>query len=611
MANLKEKLKELPEKSGCYIMYDENRNILYIGKAKVLKNRVKQYFQRQANQNQKVATLMSKVVDFDYIITNNEIDALVLENNLIKKNKPPYNILLKDDKEYPFIKIDLKQKYPKITICRKLVPDGSKYFGPYMLGISAKEIQELIGAAFSLRTCNLDMNKIPKNHRPCLNYHIGRCSAPCSGKISDEEYKEIVKKMIDFLSGNDREIKETLEGKMMKAADLEEFELALYYKEKLKVLDKLVRQQITNVPKDLNIDVIALASNGMHSVVTVLMVRSGKLLGGDKFILDDANLSAVGAYESFIFQYYSGQNIQADEIIINENIQNIKEIEEYLSNIKGKKLNIFFPHQGIRKQLSDMAYNNSLDFLVKSQNEAERKYSMTEGALTQLKEYLMLDNIPKRMECYDISHIGGTDKVASMVVFNNGEADKGHYRRFKIKTVQGNNDFECMKEVLKRRLERYLKGEDMSFKVIPDLIVVDGGKGQLKYALEAMKEVGVVTDMVSLAKRFEEVYMPDKSEPVILPRNSEGLKLLQRIRDEAHRFAVSYHKKLRLNRQTISELTKIAGIGKKRCEDLFNGFKTMENIKSASISELKEKGKLTDVLAERVFDFFRQESQNN
>lgn len=604
MADLKEKLKLLPEKSGCYIMYDADRNILYIGKAKVLKNRVKQYFQKQANRTQKVSTLMSKVVDFDYIITNNEIEALVLENNLIKKHKPPYNILLKDDKEYPFIKINLKKKFPKPEVCRRLVADGSKYFGPYMVGISAREIQDLISAAFGLRTCNLDMDKIPKNHRPCLNFHIGRCKAPCSGNVSEQEYMDTVKKMTDFLGGNDKEIKSELEEKMKEAADREEFELALYYKEKLKVLDKLVRQQIANVPKDLNIDVIALASSGFHSVVSVLMVRGGKLLGGDKFVLDEVNLSLNGAFESFLMQYYSSSQIQTDEIIVNTDTENLGEIESYLSKLKGKKVNIVNPHQGIRKQLCDMAYSNATDYLVKSQSEEKRKYNMTQGALNQLKDNLSLKKIPERMECYDISHISGTDKVASMVVFTNGKADKNMYRRFKIKTVAGNNDFECMKEVLVRRFERFKKGEDISFKKMPDLIVVDGGKGQLKYALEALNEEGIDSEIISLAKRYEEVYMPRSEKPFILPIDSEGIKLLQRIRDEAHRFAITYHRKLRLDRQTASELTKIKGIGKERAKKLFGVFKNIENIKKASVEELILKGKLTAPIALNVFNHF-------
>lgn len=607
MANLYEKLKLLPDKSGCYIMYDAAGNILYIGKAKVLKNRVKQYFGKQANRTQKVATLMSKVVDFDYIITNNEIEALVLENNLIKKHKPPYNILLKDDKEYPFIKINLKKKFPKPEVCRKLVSDGSKYFGPYMLGISAREIQDLISAAFGLRTCNLDMDKIPKNHRPCLNFHIGRCKGPCSGNVSEESYMETVKKMTDFLCGNDKEIKSELERKMKAAAEREEFELALYYKEKLKILDKLVRQQIANVPKNLNIDVVALASDGFHGAVSLLMVRGGKLLGGDKFFLDEVNLSLNGAFESFLIQYYSSScQMLPDEIIVNTDTENLSDIERYLSEIKGRKINILNSRQGIRKQLCDMAHDNASDFLVKSQSEEARKYNMTEGALKQLREKLCLKNLPERMECYDISHISGTDKVASMVVFTRGKPDKNMYRRFKIKTVKGNNDFECMKEVILRRFERYKKGEDLSFKLMPDLIVVDGGKGQLKYALEALSEEKIDTEIISLAKRFEEVYMPCSEKPFILSVDSEGLKLLQRLRDEAHRFAVTYHRKLRLNRQTASELTKIQGIGKERAKKLFEAFKNINNIKNASVEELVLKGNLSSKLALDVYNYFNK-----
>ena len=452
MKHLEQKLRDLPHKSGVYIMYNEARQILYIGKARDLFKRVHQYFGNKANRTVKVIKLVEKIYDLDYIITANEVEALVLENNLIKKHKPPYNILLKDDKSYPFIKIDLKKPFPRVEVVRKLRNDGAKYFGPYMQGISTQEILGLINSAFCVRTCNLDLTRIPQNHRPCLNYHIKRCYAPCAGLISREEYDAVIKEIIAFLQGNDKKIAKILTSRMREASEREEYELALSYKQKLQVLDKLVRRQVGVMPKDFDMDVFAVAANGLNTVAAVIFVRGGKIVGGDKQIVEGVSLDESSALSNFIMRFYDMTGYVASEIVTETPIEDADVLQEYLSEKSGKKVNVICPHQGVRRQLADMAKGNALDYLEKSLSVKERKENMTMGGVLQLAEFLRLPKLPVRIECYDISHISGTNKVASMVVFINGEAEKSHYRKFKIETVAGNDDFACLQETLRRRL---------------------------------------------------------------------------------------------------------------------------------------------------------------
>lgn len=598
---IRQKLKDLPDKPGVYIMRAVDNNILYIGKARSLKNRVRQYFGNTGNKTQKVLIMVSKIDNFDYIITHNEIEALVLENNLIKQHKPPYNILLKDDKSYPFIKINLKDKFPKVEVVRKLKQDGAKYFGPYMQGISVKEIMELISSAFQLRSCAMQLDKIPKNHRPCLNYHIKRCDAPCMGYINQESYREKINEVIKFLQGNDKSIERLLKEKMIQAGSDENFELAIQYRNNLHVLEKLVRKQVTAMPKDYDMDIFAIVGNGIYTIVAMLIVRGGKLLGGDKHILNDASLTLGGALENYLISYYNDGNLVKGDIIVNTSLENIEIVTEYLSDIAEKKVNIVEPIQGVRKQLVDMAENNARDYLEKCVSEAVRKENMSIGGVIQLQEFLQLLETPYRIECYDISHISGTDKVASMVVFTNGIADKKAYRKFKIKTVEGNNDFASMKETLSRRLSHL---GDSNFGERPNLIVVDGGKGQLKYALEALKEADVQIPIISLAEREEEVFMPNISEPFVLSKDSYALKMLQRLRDEAHRFAITFHRKERVKRQTDSELLAVNGVGAATVKKLFAIFKSINNIKNATYEELSEVKGISDKVAKAIFEYF-------
>ncbi len=610
MKQLEQKLKDLPHKSGVYIMYNEARQILYIGKARDLFKRVHQYFGNKANRTQKVIKLVEKIYDLDYIITANEVEALVLENNLIKKHKPPYNILLKDDKSYPFIKIDLKKPYPRVEVVRKLKNDGAKYFGPYMQGISTQDILGLINSAFCVRTCKMDLTKVPQNHRPCLNYHIKRCYAPCAGLISREEYDAIIKEIVAFLQGNDKKIAEVLTAKMKEASEREEYELALTYKQKLQVLEKLVRRQVGVLPKDFDMDVFAVASNGLNTVAAVIFVRGGKIVGGDKHVIEGVSLDEGSALSNFIMRFYDMTGYVASEVITSTQIEDGDVLREYLSEKAGRKINVICPHQGVRRQLADMSQGNAQDYLEKSLSVKERKENMTMGGVIQLAEYLKLAKLPVRMECYDISHISGTNKVASMVVFVNGEAEKSHYRKFKIETVEGNDDFACLQETLRRRLaDMKERAGDVSFSSRPDLIVIDGGKGQLSSVMEVVADCDTEgINFISLAKREEEVFLPGQSVPVILPRDSYALRLLQRIRDEAHRFAITFHRNLRKTSQTKSALLAIEGVGKTRVKLLFDSFKTLDNIKKASIEELTAVKGIDRRTAENVYAAFRKDS---
>lgn len=625
--DVKQKLSELPAKSGVYLMMDKDGTVIYVGKAKILKNRVKQYFQA-GTKTDKTLALVGNIADFRYIITQNEVDALVLENNLIKKYNPKYNILLKDDKNYPFIRIDLKSKFPTVEVVRKLKNDGAKYFGPYMVGINVKDITELIFSAFPLRSCNLNFDKIPAHHRPCLNSHIGRCLAPCDGRVPKEEYAKTVSEVISFLKGNDDTVKKVLEMKMHRAADNGDFENAIYYRDRLKTLDKLVRRQISALPKDFNLDVFSVIDNGIYAAVSVLVVRGGKLLGGDNFPLPSAAKSvseeetlgltsadigtllthdeAAEMLENFIFQYYEQNPVFPDEVVINVALSDVSGLENVFFDKSGKRINFVKPIQGVRKQLVEMAENNAVDYLSNFVTKLVRRDNMTKGAVVKLAEELGLSELPRRIECYDISHVSGTNMVASMVVFEDGEPAKKMYRSYKIKTVPGNNDFACMKEVLTRRLTRLKNSDpDPSFGKRPDLIIVDGGKGQLSYAMEALEETDMTdVNIVSLAKREEEVFFPDRHEPVVIDRNSVALKLIQRVRDEAHRSAITHHRNLRTAGQTKSELKDVEGIGDKKIAALYAKFKNLKAIKAATVEELSAVKGVTKKDAERIKQHF-------
>lgn len=590
MPVLKEHLDDLPDNSGVYIMKDKTGKVIYVGKAVVLKNRVRQYFNNSPKPI-KVQAMVDNIDSFEYIITLSEKDALSLESNLVKKYNPRYNILLKDDKASPYIKIDTNVEFPTIEVTRRLKRDGARYFGPYLNGLRVWDIVGVIRSAYGMRTCSKNM----RAKRECLNYHIGLCPAPCTGKINKSDYNKIVKRVMDFLSGKDNKAEEVISCKMKAAAEKEDFELAIKYREQLVMLDLLKSRTVSDLGKIVDIDSFALASSGVYGTASVNVVRGGKMMGVYNYVLGDAAVTESEAVISFVIQYYGGNHDIPDEVCFPYEFE-YKGLQEYLSSIKGKKVEISFPKKGAKLKLLLMAEKNAADYLDKSAEKQRRTQNMTVEAAKRLQSILGLKSA-RRIECYDISHISGTDKVASGVVFINGAPSKADYRRYKIRTVEGNNDFACMAEVIKRRLNH----DDL-----PDLIVIDGGKGQLSSALEVMQNEGLDIPMIGLAKREEEVYLPYKSDPIILTKSDYALRLLQRIRDEAHRFAITYHRNLRSKRLT-SELDNINGVGPKKREILLKAYPNFGDIKKASIEELADIHGIDLRTAHSIYDFFRKQ----
>ena len=598
---IKQKLQTLPTKPGVYIMRDVGGNIIYIGKAKNLKNRVSQYF-RSSPKPSKVQAMVNNVDDFDYFIAMSELDALGLESNLIHKHQPFYNILLKDGKAFPYIKIDLKEDFPRLEIVRKVKKnDGARYFGPYISGIDPREILKTIGSAFKLRTCTSKITTTTCAKRECLNYSLGLCLAPCTQKTTKEEYFEEVKKAINFLNGNDEEIEQILMQKMQTASNLENFERAIQLRDNLKMISKLKSRIVANLTKDVDKDIWAYHSDGLSGVVSLIVVRGGKILGITNFAQSDAELEQEQTLFNFVCQYYQNV-IVPNEIVVSHQLDS-----QLLSDFLGKKINIVSNPHAANLTLLNMAKENAKEYLEKHLEKEKIAYNTSIGAISQLQKNLKLKTLPKRIECYDISHIGGTNKVASMVVFTNGTADKKAYRKFKIKTVAGNNDFECLKETLSRRLQRYVDQNGESFKEKPDLLVIDGGKGQLSSCYEILQTFGLENqiEIISLAKRLEEVFVPQQSHPVILKYASAELKLLQRLRDEAHRFAITFHRTVRTKSQTVSTLEGIKGLGKVKINALLNAFGTTEAIKNASVEELCQIKGIHQSLAVEIKNFLK------
>ncbi len=597
---IQEKLKLLPETPGVYIMLDEYKNIIYVGKARVLKNRVRQYF-HNTPKPEKVMKMVENIRDFNYIITNSEIDALALENNLIKKHKPKYNILLKDDKTYPYIKADLREEFPNFYITRKIKKDGCKYFGPFMGGINCKDILDTLQLTYCVRLCH---TKPTGKKRECLNYHIGRCTAPCAGKVNKENYLEQVKKALSFLDGNYKEAEEVLREKMLSAAENENFELALDYKNKLAMLSKLEAKRITSLNRYVDADIIAYATNNLYSAVNVLVTRKGIMQGGASYALDEAHMSDAEALTSFIIQYYSNHEVPSE--IICEEFCEKELLQNYFKEKFDKTVDITLAKLGDKSRLLKMAKENAEDFLEKSVDKIKHKDDMTVNACRRLQEILGLKIYPRRMECYDISNISGVDKVGSMVVFIDGEADRNSYRRFKIKTVEGANDFASLQEVLTRRLHKLGTEEEEKFPK-PDLIIIDGGKGQLSSVKEIFDKMQIdEIELVSLAKREEEVFTLYRDDSIKIPHRDYALKMLQRIRDEAHRFAITYFRNIHSKRNLQSVLSEIDGIGKVRRIALLEKFGTLDGILYASVEELSSVNGISIDMAKKIKTYLEE-----
>lgn len=565
----KERLRKVSTQSGVYIMKNAQNDIIYIGKAKNLKNRLSQYFSISAKAS-KVQSMVNNVADFEYIVTPSELDAFMLEANLVKKHQPFYNILLKDDKSFSYIKIDFSKPFPRPEVVRSVKNDKAKYFGPYFNGISAADILKLINYNYKLRTCkNLQLN----SKRECLNYDLGLCSAPCTKKISKEEYHKVLLEVVDFLKGKIN-LYTVLNEKMQKYAAEENFEQALIFRNFLTTLDRLKARAIDRLPNNADIDIWGFAG-GEVSVATLLVVRMGKMIGFKKFVLENQEEFS----SEILVEFYKNKNI-APLTLVPKELEDKTALEEYLKNIN-KKTKIVFPKKGINKKLLDQANENAKEIL--SKNFITNSTNKSLEVLQSLKNKLGLKNIPYRIEGFDISHISGTDKVASMVVFTNGDKNTKMYRKFKIKSVDGVDDFASLKEVVLRRLGR-LSGEDLSFSTKPSLILIDGGKGQLSACQEIILEKDI--DVISLAEREEEIFVPGRSNPFVFSKSSRELKILQAVRDEAHRFAITFHKKLRGKRQTKSVLDEIKGLGPVKKKALLDKYKTIKNLKEAKCEDL-------------------------
>ena len=589
---IREKLKLLPDNPGVYIMLDKYGNVIYVGKARVLKNRVRQYF-HNTPKPLKVMQMVSNIADFNYVITNSEIDALALENNLIKKYKPKYNILLKDDKTYPYIKVDMREEFPSFYITRKIKKDGCRYFGPFMGGINCRDILETVQLLFGVRLCRTAITSRPK--RECLNYHIGRCAAPCAHKITREEYAQKVAEALSFLEGNYKGAQAVLQEKMLAAAEAEAFELAIDYKNKISMLSKLEAKRITSINKAIDADVIAYATNNLYSSVSVLITRKGIMQGASSFALDEAHMSDAEALTSFITQYYASHE-PPPELIVPEYCEKQLVLNFFREKL-GKCVEITAAKQGVKAELLKMAERNAHDYLEKSVDRIKHRDDMTVNACRRLQELLGLSRYPRRMECYDISNVSGVDKVASMVVFIDGEADRNQYRRFKIKTVEGANDFASLQEVLRRRLSKLGTDEEDRFPK-PDLVVIDGGKGQLS----AMGVSGI--DLISIAKQEEEIFTLSSSEGIKIPRRDYSLRMVQRIRDESHRFAITYFRNLHSKNILKSELEKIEGVGKQRRIALMERYSSIDKLMSAEAEDIAKIPGISLKVARAIKDYF-------
>ncbi len=601
MGELKEKLNLLPDAPGVYIMLDKDGVVIYVGKARVLKNRVRQYFHSSAKP-EKVAAMVEHIDDFYYIITQTEIDALALENNLIKKYKPKYNILLKDDKTYPYIKVHTREEFPHVSVTRKIKKDG-KYFGPFMGGVRCGELLDIIASVYNVRTCTTAINEKPK--KPCLEHHLKRCPAPCAHLCSKEEYATRVKQAISFLDGNYEHAEAILQEKMLKFAENEEFELAMEYREKLSMLSKLKLKRITSLNRALNADIIALKTNFIYSSVNVLVTRGGIMQGSSNFALEDCSFSETDALTAFIIQFYSHHELP-DEIIV-QGFCEKDLLEKYFYESFGKKTTVVLAKQGVKKQLLDMAEKNAAEYLSKSIDKIKHKDDMTKNACARLQQLLGLKKYPKRMECYDISNISGVDKVGSMVVFIDGEAEKSSYRRFKIKTVEGANDYASHQEMMRRRLSKLGTDEEERFPK-PDLIIIDGGKGQLSAVKEVFDEMGVRDiELISLAEKEEEIFTLFSQESIRINHRDYALKMLQRIRDEAHRFAITYFRSLHSKRNLASVLEEIDGVGVKKRKALLEKFGTIDKIMSADEKALCEVEGVGEELAKKIRAYFKDE----
>lgn len=615
MLNIRERLDQLPDKPGVYIMKNELDEIIYVGKAKSLRKRVRQYFGSYGKSSKKVASMVSKIHDFEYIIVENEVESLVLESNLIKDNLPKYNILLRDDKQYPYIKVKVNERFPRVMKTRRILKDGAKYFGPYPDVFAVNESIETFERLYPLRTCNLNLENVEeKNYRPCLNYYIGKCMGPCIGNVKDEDYNVMVDEVLSFLSSSNDKLTQKLKDKMMDYSRNLDYENAADIRDRIKNLEYLKERQLISDPEARDDkDIIALAKGIDEVLIQIFFFRNGKIIGREHYMIRDYyNDSYEEIFSSFLKQFYIGASYIPKEIIIEEKPMDIEVLEDWLTEKRGNKVSITVPIKGDKKELIRMVKRNALDMIEKYGDKYKKRAESNKLALEEIKDLIGLNERPRRIEAYDISNISGVESVGSMVVFEDGDAKKSDYRKFRIKSVIGPDDYSSLKEVIERRFRRGVeeKKEDKnsSFSNFPDLIMMDGGKGQVNAAKEILDKLNLNLEICGLVKddfhRTRGIIYNNEEFNVDL--NSRAYKMIYKIQEEAHRFAINYHRNLRSKTMFKSELDDIKLIGPKRKENLLKHFKSIDKIKKASINELMEVESMNEKSAESLYEHFRR-----
>ena len=616
MFDIEEELKKLPKKPGVYIMHDENDAIIYVGKAIILKNRVRSYFRESTNKTEKIKQMVKRISWFEYVVTGSELEALVLENNLIKEHQPKYNTMLKDDKTYPYIKVTTGEDFPRVFSTRNVKKDNAKYFGPYTSGSSVKDTIELFRKLYKIRTCTRSIHEedeIPANQKPCLYYHIGQCDAPCMGKVTSRQYGENVSRVLDFLGGNYKPLIKEIEQKMLAASEALEFEKAAGYRDLINSMKQVAQKQRITDTAGEDKDIIAMAKDEHSVIIQVFFVRNGKILGREHFYMSNANdTEDAGIIRSFVTQFYAGTPYIPKELIIPVELEDQEAIESFLTQKRGQRVHLIVPKKGKKEKLVELAEKNAQIVLAQDIEKIKRETAKTTGAVREIEELLGLCEIV-RMEAYDISNISGFESVGSMVVYENGRPKRNDYRKFKIKSVDGPNDYASMREVLTRRFEhgleeraKYEEQEEGKFTKFPDLIMMDGGRGQVNIAMEVLESLGLSIPVCGMVKddhhRTRGLYYLNEEIPI--SHYSEGFKLITRIQDEAHRFAITYHRSLRSNVQVHSILDDIPGVGEARRKALMRHFASIEEIRAASVEEIEKIPSMNAKAAQSVYDFF-------
>ena len=622
MFQIEEELKKLPGQPGVYIMHDAKDAIIYVGKAISLKNRVRQYFQSSRDKTAKIKQMVSKIARFEYIVTDSELEALVLECNLIKEHRPRYNTMLKDDKTYPYIKVTASEEYPRILFSRQMKKDKNKYFGPFTSAGAVKDTIELIRKLYRIRACSRKLPQDMGKDRPCLYYHIHQCDAPCQGYISQADYQKSVKQAVGFLNGQYEPVMKYLEEKMRTASEMMEFEKAIEYRDLLDSVKKVAQKQKITSQSMEDRDIIAMAKDERDAVVQVFFVRDGKLIGREHFHMNlTGSESKAEILNSFVKQFYAGTPFVPHEIWVQEELEDAEVIASFLTARRGQKVRFVVPKMGEKERLVELAEKNAKMVLSQDKEKIKREELRTIGAMNQIGSWIGFSGI-KRVEAYDISNISGFESVGSMIVYENGRPKRNDYRKFRIRTVQGPNDYASMREVLLRRFSHGLEetkklqaeGGDLamgSFTRFPDLLMMDGGRGQVNIALEVLRELQLEIPVCGMVKddnhRTRGLYYQNVEIPI--DRHSEGFQLITRIQDEAHRFAIEYHRSLRGKEQVRSVLDDIKGIGPARRKSLMRTFKTIEAVREASVEELEAAPQMNRAAAEAVYIFFRDDKQ--